>query len=147
MKAHGILVFPSVIKAGVRHWRGEYGEGRAESRTGEIAGYYNLVSASFGFQLGVQARTLIMMFMTEGRRSGASGAHPPAGKVGVDGSVAVVITLGAGGAIDTETLTEPGDRLHHRSARADVQSQPRGFEDQQDRALRFGTALKQRSGR
>ena len=28
------------------------------------AGYYNLVSASFGFQLGLQERSGIIMFMT-----------------------------------------------------------------------------------
>jgi lipid-binding SYLF domain-containing protein len=71
---------------------------------GQPGGYYNLVSASFGFQLGVQARTLIMMFMTE--QALRSFERTAGWKVGVDGSVAV-ITLGAGGAIDTETLTSP----------------------------------------
>jgi lipid-binding SYLF domain-containing protein len=102
MKAHGILVFPSVIKAGFGIG-GEYGEGVLIEKR-QIAGYYNLVSASFGFQLGVQARTLIMMFMTEAALR--SFERTAGWKVGVDGSVAV-ITLGAGGAIDTETLTSP----------------------------------------
>src|SRR5262249_57113334 len=62
-KAAGILVFPSVVKAGI--WLGgEYGEGLLIIR-GRPAGYYNLISGSFGFQLGVQTRRIIIMFMTE----------------------------------------------------------------------------------
>ena len=50
-KAAGILVFPSVIKAGIG-FGGEYGEGILLDQH-RVVGYYNLVSASFGFQLGV----------------------------------------------------------------------------------------------
>jgi lipid-binding SYLF domain-containing protein len=69
-------MFPSVVKAGIG-LGGEYGEGAAHHPRppGE---YYNLISGSFGFQLGVQARTVIIMFMTE-RRSQASKA-PMAGR-------------------------------------------------------------------
>jgi lipid-binding SYLF domain-containing protein len=68
-KAAGILVFPSVIKAGIG-FGGEYGEGVLIIK-GEPAGYYNLVSASFGFQLGVQSRSVIIMFMTEKALAGS----------------------------------------------------------------------------
>ena len=61
--AVGILVFPSVVKAGFGVG-GEYGEGALRIR-GRTAGYYNTLSASFGFQLGVQARSVVIMFMTE----------------------------------------------------------------------------------
>jgi lipid-binding SYLF domain-containing protein len=66
--------------------------------------YYNSISASIGFQLGAQARSVIIMFMTpEALRS----FQRKAGwKVGVDGSV-TLITLGAGGAVDTNTITQP----------------------------------------
>jgi lipid-binding SYLF domain-containing protein len=101
-KAAGILVFPSVIKAGIG-FGGEYGEGVLIIK-GEPAGYYNLVSASFGFQLGVQSRSVIIMFMTEKALAGFRNAY--GWKVGVDGSIAIV-TLGAGGSIDTDTLTSP----------------------------------------
>jgi len=101
-KAAGILVFPSVVKAGIG-LGGEYGEGLLIIR-GRPGGYYNLISGSFGFQLGVQTRTVIIMFMTEPAL--ASFASTYGWKVGVDGSVAIV-TLGAGGAIDTESLTSP----------------------------------------
>lgn len=102
LKAAGILVFPSVIKAGVG-FGGEYGEGVLIVHR-QIHGYYNLVSASFGFQLGVQSRSVIIMFMTD--QALRSFERTAGWKVGVDGSIAVV-TLGAAGAIDTETLTSP----------------------------------------
>jgi len=101
-KAVGILVFPSVIKAGFGIG-GEYGEGMliVDKRP---AGYYNLVSASFGFQLGAQERSVIIMFMT---KSALDAFYRRAGwKVGVDGSVAI-ITVGVGGSIDTDKVTEP----------------------------------------
>ena len=61
-KAAGILVFPSVVKAGFGIG-GEYGEGILLNQQ-RVQGYYNIVSASFGFQLGVQERSVIIMFMT-----------------------------------------------------------------------------------
>ncbi len=101
-KAEGVLVFPSVVKAGFG-FGGEYGEGALLVR-GQPTTYYNIVSASFGFQLGVQARTIIIMFMTH---DALNQFDRTAGwKVGVDGSV-VLITLGADGSIDTNNLTSP----------------------------------------
>jgi lipid-binding SYLF domain-containing protein len=61
-RAAGILVFPTVVKAGFG-FGGEYGEGSLLIH-GRPAEYYNTVSASFGFQLGAQARSVIIMFMT-----------------------------------------------------------------------------------
>jgi len=101
-KARGILVFPSVVKAGIG-FGGEYGEGLLIVNQ-RPAGYYNLISASFGFQLGVQERSVIIMFMTQ---EALDAFHRRAGwKVGVDGSVAI-ITLGVGGGIDTDKITQP----------------------------------------
>ena len=102
VNASGILVFPSVVKAGFG-FGGQYGEGLLIIR-GRPGGYYNLISGSFGLQLGVQVRSVIIMFMTE--QSLASFQNTYGWKAGVDGSIAVV-TLGAGGAIDTESLTSP----------------------------------------
>ena len=71
---------------------------------GKTADYYNTLSASFGFQLGVQERSVIIMFMThtalEQFRSSAGW------KVGVDGSIAI-ITLGVGGSIDSSKIKSP----------------------------------------
>ena len=71
---------------------------------GNPAGYYNIISASFGFQLGVQSRSVIIMFMTEEALAAFQRAY--GWKVGVDGSI-VVVTVGAAGSIDTDTLTGP----------------------------------------
>ena len=101
-KAVGILVFPSVVKAGFG-FGGEYGEGALRLR-GHTAGYYNTLSASFGFQIGVQARSVIIMFMTDQALASFRSAY--GFKVGVDGSI-VVVNIGAAGAIDTDTLTSP----------------------------------------
>jgi lipid-binding SYLF domain-containing protein len=101
-KSVGILVFPSVVKAGFGVG-GEYGEG-ALLVHGRPVAYYNTLSASFGFQLGAQVRSVIIMFMTP---EALGQFRRTAGwKVGVDGSVAI-ITLGAGGSIDTNKVTSP----------------------------------------
>ncbi len=101
-RAAGVLVFPSIIKAGFG-FGGEYGEGALRVH-GSTVDYYNTVSASFGFQLGVQARSVIIMFLTNEALD--SFYRKDGWKVGVDGSV-VVVTLGAGGNIDTNTLRNP----------------------------------------
>ncbi len=100
--AAAVLVFPSVVKAGMGIG-GEYGEG-ALRRHGHTEGYYNTVSASFGFQLGVQARTVIILFMTEEALGSFRRKH--GWKVGVDGSVALV-TVGVGGSVDTNQIKRP----------------------------------------
>lgn len=100
--AAAVLVFPSVVKAGMG-FGGEYGEG-ALLRNGYTEAYYNTVSASFGFQLGVQARTVIILFMTE--EALASFRRKHGWKVGVDGSVALV-TVGVGGAVDSNQIRKP----------------------------------------
>src|SRR6266508_2427808 len=85
IKAAGILVFPSVVKAGIG-LGGDYGEGLLIIR-GRPGGYYNLVSVSFCLQLGVQARSVIIMFMSE--EALASFERTYGWKVGVDGSIAI----------------------------------------------------------
>ena len=101
-KAAGMLVFPNVIKAGIGIG-GEYGEGALLIRRRTV-GYYNTVSASIGFQLGVQARSVIIMFMTP---EALDQFRATAGwKIGADASVAI-ITVGVGGSIDTNKITSP----------------------------------------
>ena len=101
-KSVGILVFPSIVKAGFG-FGGEYGEGALRVRGGPVD-YYNTLSASFGFQLGVQERSVIIMFMTP---QALDQFRRTAGwKVGVDGSIAIV-TVGIGGSIDTNKITSP----------------------------------------
>ncbi len=101
-KADAILVFPSIVKAGFGIG-GEYGEGVMHLR-GTTSGYYNIIGASFGFQIGVQTRSVIIMFMTPAALAGFSSR---AGwEIGVDGSVAL-ITVGVGGKIDTNNILDP----------------------------------------
>ena len=101
-KATALLVFPTIVKAGFGIG-GEYGEGELQIR-GRNAGYYNIASASVGFQFGAQARSVVIMFMTDGAL--AQFQRTDGFKVGVDGSVAI-IAIGAGGAIDTNSITKP----------------------------------------
>jgi len=101
-KAAGVLVFPSVIKAGIGIG-GEYGEGSLLVR-GKTVAYYSIAAASIGFQLGAQSRSQIVLFMNEKALSQFRSSQ--GWTAGVDGSVALA-TLGAGGAIDTETAKKP----------------------------------------
>jgi lipid-binding SYLF domain-containing protein len=95
-RAAAILVFPNVLKAGIGIG-GEYGEG-ALLIGGRTAGYYNTVAASIGFQLGAQARSIVILFMT--REALASFRSIHGWKVGVDGSVAI-LSASAGASLDT----------------------------------------------
>jgi lipid-binding SYLF domain-containing protein len=62
-RAKGILVFPSVVKAGLV-FGGSYGEG-VLTKAGKFAGYYNSVSASWGWQAGVQSYSYVVFLMTD----------------------------------------------------------------------------------
>ena len=101
-KAKGILVFPSIVKAGFVIG-GSYGEG-ALIIGGKKVQYYNNVSGSIGFQLGVEKRSEVYMFLKADaleefrNSSGWSG--------GGDASVAVAV-WGAGGIANVESIKEP----------------------------------------
>lgn len=98
----GVLVLPKVLKAGVG-FGGEYGEG-ALRIAGKTVDYYNIASASFGFQFGGQMKTVLLVFMDEDALTKFRTSE--GWKAGVDGSVALV-TLGAGGSIDTTKIKDP----------------------------------------
>lgn len=100
--AKGVLVFPNVYKAGLVVG-GEYGEG-ALRVGGKTVDYYSTAAASFGLQLGAQSKTLILVFIREDAL--AAFRRSEGWKVGVDGSVAL-LAVGAGKAIDTETIKDP----------------------------------------
>ena len=101
-KAGGILVFPTVIKAGFGIG-GEYGEG-ALRIGGKTAEYYSTAAASVGFQLGAQSKSVILMFMTKPALE--KFRNSDGWEVGVDGSVALV-KIGTGGSIDTSNIKDP----------------------------------------
>lgn len=60
-KAHAILIFPDVVKAGFIGGA-QYGKGALVER-GRIVGYYNIVAGSYGLQAGVQTFDYAMFFM------------------------------------------------------------------------------------
>ena len=100
--AKGVLVFPAVFKAGLG-LGGEYGEG-ALRIGGKTADYYSTAAASLGLQLGVQKKSIIILFMQEDALKKFRSSE--GWKAGVDASVAVV-TVGAGGEMDTAKYKEP----------------------------------------
>jgi len=100
--AKGVLVFPSVYKAGFI-FGVETGKG-ALRVGGKTVGYYNLSTVSFGFQIGVQKSSLIMTFMED---SALEKFQSRMGfELGIDGNV-TVFTVGAGGSLDTTKIAEP----------------------------------------
>lgn len=101
-RSKGVLVIPNVIKAGFVVG-GEYGVGALLIK-GKPREYFNLMTGSFGFQLGGQKRDVYLLFMESSaldqfRRS-------EGWKAGADGSVALV-TLGANGSVDTTKTNAP----------------------------------------
>jgi len=98
----GMLVMPNVIK-GAFIIGGEYGEG-ALRIGGESVDYYNTISGSIGFQIGGEAKDIILLFMTDEvlKQFRASKGW----EAGVDGNVAL-ITIGAGERADTTTSKDP----------------------------------------
>ena len=101
-QAAGYLVFPRVIKIGIGIG-GETGDG-ALRVGGKTAGYYRTSAGSFGFQLGAQAKSIVIAFMT--KEALEKFQNSSGWKVGVDGSVAL-IDLGAGKTIDTNNIKDP----------------------------------------
>ena len=101
-KASGVLVFPSVIKAGFVVG-GEYGEG-ALLVDGKTVDYYSIASASVGLQLGAQERAEIILFMD--KNAFDKFRQSDGWNVGVDGSIAVV-QAGVGKGINTDSIKDP----------------------------------------
>ncbi len=101
-KAAAVLVFSNVVKAGFGIG-GEYGEGALRAN-GKTMGYYSTASASIGFQIGLQGRAVVILFMT---KQALRNFHARDGwEVGVDGSV-TLINIGAAGEYDTNNLADP----------------------------------------
>jgi len=101
-KAKGVLVFPTVFKAGIG-LGAEYGEG-ALRIGGKTVEYYSTAAASIGFQLGAQAKTVILILTQNDALK--KFRNSDGWKAGVDGSVALV-TVGVGEAVDTINTTDP----------------------------------------
>jgi lipid-binding SYLF domain-containing protein len=100
--ASGVLIFPSVIKAGLIIG-GEYGEGALRMK-GKTVDYYATAAASIGFQLGAQSKTVILVFMED--KALKEFRNSEGWEAGVDGSVAL-IEWGAGESIDSTNVKDP----------------------------------------
>jgi lipid-binding SYLF domain-containing protein len=61
--AKGVLIIPKVMQGGLIVGA-EYGEG-ALRIGGKTVGYYNIVSGSFGYQIGAQQKDIIVVFMSD----------------------------------------------------------------------------------
>ena len=97
-EARGILVFPSIVKAGFM-FGGQYGKG-ALRKNGETVGYYSTVAASYGLQAGVQTFGYAMFFMNE--KSLEYLNESEGWEVGVGPSI-VVMDKGMGKSLTTTT--------------------------------------------
>jgi lipid-binding SYLF domain-containing protein len=101
-QAAGYLVFPRVIKVGIGVGA-ETGEGVLRVGGSTVA-YYRTTSGSIGLQLGAQAKSIVIAFMTPEALSKFRNSE--GWKVGVDGSVAL-IDIGAGKTIDSDNIRDP----------------------------------------
>lgn len=100
--AVAMLVFPSVTTAGFGIG-GSYGTG-ALREGGETTAYYNLIAASFGFQLGAQSFSQAYFFNSAEALETFRETQGFEAGVGV---TAVAADFGAGGDITSSTLQEP----------------------------------------
>ena len=62
-RAKAVLIFPNIVKAGLI-FGGAYGEGVLK-QDGKIDGYYNSVTASFGWQAGAQSYGYVVFLMSD----------------------------------------------------------------------------------
>ena len=96
------LVFPSITTAGFGIG-GSYGTG-AMREGGQTTAYYNLIAASFGWQLGAQ--TFSQAYFFNSADALATFRETQGFEAGV-GATAVAADFGVGGEITTSTLQEP----------------------------------------
>lgn len=99
-KAKGILVFPAMLKAGFM-FGGQIGEGVLR-KGGQVAGYYNSVAASYGFQAGIQKFGYALFFMSDDALQQLDATH--GFELGAGPSL-VVVDKGVGKSITSNTIT------------------------------------------
>jgi lipid-binding SYLF domain-containing protein len=97
--AKGVLVFPSVFKAGLIIG-GHAGKGVLR-KGGESVGYYTTLEASFGLQAGIQSFGYALFFMTDSAMKKFE--NSTGFEIGVGPSV-VVVDKGVAGSLSTTTI-------------------------------------------
>ncbi len=100
--AKGLVIMPNVKKAGLIVG-GEYGKG-ALRISGQTVDYYRVISGSLGFQIGVEAKDIVLAFNTEEVLN--KFRNSKGWEAGVDGNVAF-IAVGGGGSATTRNVNEP----------------------------------------
>jgi len=99
--ARAVLIFPNVVKAGFV-FGGAYGEGELKQGS-KIDGYYNSVTASWGFQAGVQSYGYAVFLMT---KRAVSYLHRTQGwEIGV-GPTVVIVDEGVAKNLSTSTMKD-----------------------------------------
>jgi lipid-binding SYLF domain-containing protein len=99
-KATAVLVFPGIVKAGFM-FGGQIGEG-VLFQNGRVAGYYNSIAASYGFQAGIQKFGYALFFMNRDALSYL--ARSEGFEIGAGPSI-VVVDKGMGISSTSTTLT------------------------------------------
>ena len=114
-KARAVLIVPTLVKAGF-FLGGEGGDGVMLARSGRGTwtdpAFYTLASASFGFQIGIQAAEVIMIINTD---KALQALEADQFKFGAQAGIAVV-TLGAGAQAASSTALESADIIVWSSA-------------------------------
>jgi len=100
--AKGVLIMPKVIEGGLVVGA-EYGEG-ALRIGGKTVGYYNIISGSFGYQIGAQEKDIILVFMSD--KALNKFRNSKKWKAGVDAKV-TVIAVGADESLNTIKFKQP----------------------------------------
>ncbi len=101
-RSKGLLIFPSV-KKGALIVGGEYGKGVMRIGNKSVE-YYRMISGSVGFQIGGQAKDVIIAFMSSDALNNFRASK--GWEAGVDGNVAL-ITVSAGESATTTIGNNP----------------------------------------
>ena len=100
--AKGVLIMPGVIQGGLVIGA-EYGEG-ALRIGGKTVAYYNVVSGSFGYQIGAQKKDIILVFMDDAVLEKFRNSEN--WRAGVDAKITVV-NVGADESLNTMKFQQP----------------------------------------
>ena len=100
--AKGVLIMPGVIQGGLVIGA-EYGEG-ALRIGGKTVAYYNVVSGSFGYQIGAQKKDIVLVFMDDAVLEKFRNSEN--WRAGVDAKITVV-NVGADESLNTMKFQQP----------------------------------------
>ncbi len=100
-KAKAILIFPNIVKAGLI-FGGAYGEGILKQNN-TVDGYYNSVTASFGWQAGGQSYGYVVFLMSDDAIKYVRDTH--GWEIGV-GPTVVMVNEGVAKNLSTSSLKD-----------------------------------------